>query len=93
MRTFLKVYHAQPFISSMRFQVFEVIQRKETEPVYDTRGRLTGTQETGETVTVMHLLGHGAIPLDADLMAQAHGYQPWQPVTGDLSTAQKNMAQ
>ena len=93
MRTFLKVYHAQPFISSMRFQVFEVIQRKETEPVYDTHGRLTGTQETGETVTVMHLLGHGAIPLDADLMAQAHGYQPWQQVSGDLSAARKEIAQ
>jgi len=77
----------------MRFQVFEVIQRKETEPLYDTRGRLIGTQETGETVTVMHLLGHGAIPLDADLMAQAHGYQPWQPVTGDLNAARKDVAQ
>ena len=93
MKTFLKVYHAQPFISSMRYQVFEIIQRKETEPVYDSRGRLTGTQETGETVTVMQLLGHGAIPLDADLMAQAHGYQPWQLVTGDLSTAKNEMAQ
>ena len=40
----------------------------------------------------MHLLGHGAIPLDADLMAQANGYQPWQPVTGDLSTARKEVA-
>jgi hypothetical protein len=78
MRTFLKVYHKQPFISSMRFQVFEVIQRKESEPVYSVKGALIGTQETGQTVSVMHLLGHGAIPLDADLMAQANGYEPWQ---------------
>lgn len=67
----------------MRFQVFEVIQRKESEPVYSVKGALIGTQETGQIVSVMHLLGHGAIPLDADLMAQANGYEPWQLATNE----------
>jgi hypothetical protein len=73
-------------ISELRYQIFEIVTRPSAEPIYSAAGKLAklqGMRETGEVETVRHLLGHGAIPLDAELMAQAHGYEPWQSATSD----------
>ena len=70
----------------MRYQIFEILTRPSAEPVYSAAGKLAklqGTRQTGELETVRHLLGHGAIPLDAELMAEANGYLPWQAPTAE----------
>jgi hypothetical protein len=86
MRTFLKIHHPDPMISELRFQIFEIVQRPVIEPVYTSAGKLAklqGIRQTNELETVRHLLGHGAVPLDAELMAEANGYLPWQAPTAE----------
>ena len=86
MRHYLKLQHPDPMIPELRFQIFEIVTRPSAEPIYSAAGKLAklqGMRETGELETVRKLLGHGAIAYDAEMMAQAHGYEPWQSATSD----------
>jgi hypothetical protein len=73
-------------IPELRFQIFEIVTRPSSEPIYSAAGKLAklqGMRETGELETVRKLLGHGAIPYDAEKMAEANGYLPWQAPTAE----------
>ena len=86
MRHYLKLQHPDPMIPELRFQIFEIVTRPSAEPIYSAAGklaRLEGTRQTNELETVRKLLGHGAIAYDAEKMAEANGYLPWQAPTAE----------
>ncbi|MBU6175821.1 MAG: hypothetical protein KGQ60_18610 [Planctomycetes bacterium] len=77
MRTFLKIHIPTAMITEMEYQIFELVTRESSVPIYDGK-KLAGTRQTDELETVRKLLGYGSTPLDAEIMAARNGYESWQ---------------